>query len=61
MVLALWVFSIAITLGVFYTLSPPLSGSPLSTAGVLVLVASTYWGFGLSIIALAGVIRANTN
>jgi hypothetical protein len=61
LVVALWVFSIAITLGVFYTLSPPLSGSPLSRAGVLVLVASTFWGLGLSIIALAGLIRANIN
>jgi hypothetical protein len=55
--LALWAFSIAITLAVFYALSGPLSGSAPSLDGVFWLLRLTFWGLGLSILALAGIIR----
>lgn len=57
--LALWAFSVAIVLTVFYALSGPLSGSPLPIWGIYALVMSTLWGLGFSMFALAGILVAS--
>lgn len=54
--LALCAFSTAIALTVVFGLSGPLSGSPPPEWSVYSLIVSTFWGYGLSILALAGIV-----
>jgi hypothetical protein len=58
---ALCAFSCAIVLTVVFGLSGPLTGAPPPGWGVNVLVVSTLWGYGLSVMALAGIITGQPN
>ena len=53
---ALCAFSCAIVLTVMFGLTGPLSGSAPPQWGVSTVIVSTIWGYGLSILALAGII-----
>ena len=56
-VCALWLLSLAIAIAVFDSLLGPLSGSQPNIFLAQLSFAMTLWGFGSSVIALAGALR----
>jgi hypothetical protein len=54
---ALWFLSAAVAVAIYNSLLPPLSGLPLSLFLVDLSLATTFWGFGSSMFALAGALR----